>query len=65
VGRSFVALPSGLVTFVFTDIEGSTRLFRRIGNRYATLLDRHRELLRAAWTRFDGREVGIPRRADT
>ncbi len=49
--------PAGLVTFVFTDIEGSTRLFRRIGDRYPVLLDRHHEILRAAWQAFDGYEV--------
>ena len=42
-------LPAGMVTFVFTDIEGSTRLFRRIGDRYPVLLDRHRRILRDAW----------------
>ncbi len=46
-----------MVTFVFTDIEGSTRLFRRIGDRYPVLLDRHHEILRAAWQAFDGYEV--------
>ena len=34
--------PSGLVTFVFTDIEASTQLLRRIGDRYPPLLERHR-----------------------
>jgi len=50
-------LPSGIVTFVFTDIEGSTRLLRRLGDGYANVLDRHRELLRAAWQNHDGIEV--------
>ena len=49
VARSDRAFPSGLVTFAFTDIEGSTQLFRRIGDRYPVLLERHREILRAAW----------------
>jgi WD40 repeat protein/class 3 adenylate cyclase/energy-coupling factor transporter ATP-binding protein EcfA2 len=44
------ALPSGTVTFLFTDIEGSTQLFRRLGHRYVGVLERHRELLRAATT---------------
>ena len=47
-------LPSGLVTFVFTDIEASTQLLRRIGDRYPPLLERHREILRAAWTAWGG-----------
>jgi class 3 adenylate cyclase len=34
-------LPSGVVTFVFTDIEGSTRLLRRLGDGYVEVLDRH------------------------
>ena len=38
-------LPSGTVTFVFTDIEGSTRLMRNLGDSYASALDRHREIL--------------------
>ncbi len=50
-------LPSGIVTFVFTDIEGSTRLFRRIGDRYPSLLQRHREILRAAWVAYGGFEL--------
>ena len=50
-------LPSGLVTFVFTDIEASTQLLRRVGDRYPALLERHREILRAAWTACGGCEV--------
>jgi class 3 adenylate cyclase len=41
VARAADSFPSGLVTFVFTDIEGSTQLFRRIGDRYPALLQRH------------------------
>src|SRR4051794_18455638 len=50
-------LPSGAVTFVFTDIEGSTRLLRALGERYAAVLDRHRELLRIAFAAEGGVEV--------
>jgi predicted ATPase/class 3 adenylate cyclase len=50
-------LPSGLVTFVFTDIEGSTRLFRALGDGYAAVLARHHEILRGAWARHGGLEV--------
>ena len=40
-------LPSGLVTFMFTDIEGSTRLARMLGDDYGSVLLAHRTLLRA------------------
>jgi predicted ATPase/class 3 adenylate cyclase len=50
-------LPAGIVSFVFTDIEGSTRLFRRLGDRYVEVLERHHELLRSAWERYGGVEV--------
>jgi class 3 adenylate cyclase len=45
------------VTFAFTDIVGSTRLLRRLGDAYTSMLERHRSLLRATWTVFDGVEV--------
>jgi predicted ATPase/class 3 adenylate cyclase len=51
-------LPSGTVTLLFTDIEGSTRLLEQLGDRYLEVLGEHRRLLRAAFARFDGREVG-------
>ena len=47
-------LPSGIVTFAFTDIEGSTRLLRRLGERYGDLLDRHLELMAEAWDLHGG-----------
>ncbi len=50
-------LPSGTVTLLFTDIEGSTRLLRQLGDRYASLLDEHRKVMRAAWKPFGGRAV--------
>lgn len=49
--------PGGVVTFVFTDIEGSTRLFHRLGQQYVRLIDRHNELLREVWGEFAGYEV--------
>jgi predicted ATPase/class 3 adenylate cyclase len=52
------ALPSGTVSLLFTDIEGSTRLLRQAGDAYLGLLGRHRELLRAAFRVHDGHEVG-------
>jgi predicted ATPase/class 3 adenylate cyclase len=46
-------------TYLFTDIEGSTRIEERVGTgRYAELRERHRELLRGAWTAHEGDEQG-------
>src|SRR2546421_224002 len=39
-------LPNGLLTLVFTDVEGSTQLVRELGDAYAQLLDDHRRLMR-------------------
>jgi predicted ATPase/class 3 adenylate cyclase len=50
-------LPAGLVTFVFTDIEGSTALFGRLGDSYYDVLEDHSRLLRDAFTRHGGVEV--------
>jgi DNA-binding SARP family transcriptional activator/class 3 adenylate cyclase len=50
-------LPDGTVTFLFTDIEGSTRLVRELRGGYAEVRGAHRRLLRAAFERFGGREV--------
>jgi predicted ATPase/class 3 adenylate cyclase len=41
-------LPTGTVTFMFTDIEGSTRLLQRVGPRYPEILEEHHRLLRDA-----------------
>ena len=51
------ALPSGTVTLLFTDIEGSTRLLRALGDRYAELLATHNEIMRAVWSDYGGYEV--------
>jgi class 3 adenylate cyclase len=50
-------LPTGTVTFLFTDIEGSTRLLHALGDGYAGVLTDHRRLLREAFGRHDGVEV--------
>jgi predicted ATPase/class 3 adenylate cyclase len=50
-------LPRGTVTFLFTDIEGSTRLLHELGDRYAGVLAEHRRLLRDAFQRHGGVEV--------
>jgi class 3 adenylate cyclase len=44
-------------TFLFTDIEGSTRLLKRLRDRYGAALEDHRRLLREAFAAYDGREV--------
>jgi class 3 adenylate cyclase len=51
------ALPSGTVTFVFTDIEGSTRLLQELGDAYATVVSDHRRLVRAAFGEHGGSEI--------
>jgi predicted ATPase/class 3 adenylate cyclase len=50
-------LPSGTVTFLFTDIEGSTRLLAELGDSYAQALAEHRRALRTAFERHGGVEV--------
>jgi predicted ATPase len=51
-------LPGGTVTFLFTDIEGSTRLLHELGaERYADDLAAHRRVLRQAFARHGGVEV--------
>jgi class 3 adenylate cyclase len=50
-------LPSGTVTFLFTDVEGSTRLLQEHGPAYAQLLGEHSRALREAFARHDGVEV--------
>ena len=50
-------LPSGTVTLLFTDIEGSTRLLRRLRGAYADVLAEHQRLLREAFAAHGGREV--------
>ena len=50
-------LPSGTVTFLFSDIEGSTLLLRRLRERYADVLDDHHRLLRSAFSEHGGHEI--------
>src|SRR5437867_12210371 len=52
-----MALPSGEVTLLFTDIEGSTKLLHRLGDRYVDALTEHRRLLRRAVENHRGHEV--------
>src|SRR5436305_3741099 len=51
-------LPTGTLTFLFTDLEGSTHLLQRLGDRYPSLLAAHYELMRASFGRNGGQEVG-------
>jgi class 3 adenylate cyclase len=51
------ALPSGTVTFAFTDIEASTDLVRRLGERYAELLHVHRGIVRSDFFAANGTEI--------
>ena len=57
IERAARELPGGVVTFVFTDIEGSTALFRALGDAYPPLLDAHNEILRQVWDEYRGVEV--------
>ena len=53
-----VALPSGTVSLLFSDIEGSTVLLSRLGPAYADALDGQRLVLRKAWADHGGIELG-------
>ena len=51
-------LPSGTVTFLFSDIEGSTSLLKRLGDApYAELLATHRRLMRETFGGYGGQEI--------
>ncbi|HET9675784.1 MAG TPA: response regulator [Gaiellaceae bacterium] len=52
-----MALPSGIVTFLFTDIEGSTGLARSLGDEFPEVLETHRRLIRTAVEQRGGQEV--------
>jgi len=52
-----VNLPSGTVTFVFSDIEGSTGLLKRLGDGYGDLIADHRRLVREAHGADNGVEI--------
>ncbi len=50
-------LPTGVVTLLFTDVEGSTRLLHSLGDEYGEALQEHRRRLRAAFAEHEGVEV--------
>ena len=51
------SLPVGTVTFLFSDIEGSTRLLQRLGDRYEELLSKHRRVIRKSAADASGTEI--------
>ena len=51
------SLPTGTVTFVFTDIEGSTKLLQELGDGYAEVSREHRRIVREAFGERDGTEI--------
>jgi len=50
-------LPTGVVTLLFTDVEGSTKLLHELGDEYAKALHENRRVLRAAFAAHEGIEV--------
>ncbi len=53
------ALPSGTVTFVFSDIEGSTGLLKRLGEGYGDLIGEHRRIVRESFGAHGGVEIDM------
>jgi peptide/nickel transport system substrate-binding protein len=49
--------PRGTVTFLFTDVEGSTRLLKQLRDQYGSVLEAHQRLLREAFAAHGGEEV--------
>jgi predicted ATPase/class 3 adenylate cyclase len=58
MASSVAGPPSGQVTLVFTDIEGSTLLLQALGDNYQHVLADHRTIMREAWVRWNGYEMG-------
>ncbi len=52
-------LPAGTVTFVFSDIEGSTGLLKRLGEGYSELIADHRQIVRDTFGRHKGVEIDV------
>ena len=50
-------LPTGTVTFLFTDVEGSTKLLEQLGEQYHHVQDRHASIMRMAVTEGGGSVV--------
>src|SRR5687768_8451470 len=52
--RTVTILPTGTVTFLFTDIQGSTRLAQQLGERWPAVLERHNRIIGEAVAEHDG-----------
>jgi class 3 adenylate cyclase len=52
-----VSLPSGTVTFVFTDIEGSTKLLQELGDDFGDIVSAHRRIMRGCFAEQGGTEM--------
>jgi class 3 adenylate cyclase len=50
-------LPGGTVTFLFTDVEDSTELLKRLGDEYRDVLTSHRRIVRDSFAALDGIEI--------
>jgi len=55
--QTHTSMPSGTVTFLFTDIEGSTKLLERIREDFRAVISEHNALFRAAFVKWNGREI--------
>jgi len=55
--QSSIIRQAGTITFLFTDIEGSTSLLDKLGNQYAEVLADHHQIMRAAIQKWNGHEV--------
>jgi len=55
--NTFDELPVGTVTFLFTDIERSTQLLKRLRDRYGEALADHQQILRDSFAKHDGHEI--------
>src|SRR5438034_7540109 len=56
-GRTRSQLPKGVLTMLFSDIEGSTKLLHEIGEQFGEVLADHHRVLREVWSAHDGIEV--------
>jgi class 3 adenylate cyclase len=57
--RGMASLPAGTVTFVFSDVEGSTGLLKRLGDGYGELITEHRRIVRETFAARDGVEIDM------
>jgi class 3 adenylate cyclase len=57
MGVALPDLPTGTVTLLFSDVDRSTELVKRLGERYGDVLAQHRDLLRQAFDAHGGVEI--------